>query len=223
MRITSQMLALTSRETGIPLAQGSLLDALNNQNNSSDLLEALNKNQNAKKASAMQRVFHELGNTSQHLSRQVSRLMETGEASLFGKAEDNKETGDILSGIKDMIEDYNKTLELLKEADGSLNNFYYRELKNAAAANAEQLKEAGIIQNKDGSLTVDEKILDNTDYDTLRELFGSESDFITKTDYISGRVSENAQANIASVSNQYNVKGVSYSDVLEANQYDFFG
>lgn len=223
MRITSQMLALTSRETGIPLTQGSLLDALNNQNTSSSLLEAFDKNQTAKKVSAMQKGFRELGNAAENLGQHASRLTETGEDSLFGKAEDSKETGDILSEIKDMLEDYNKTLELLKEADGSLNNFYYKELKKTATADAEQLKSVGITQNKDGSLTVDKKVLDKADYDTLKELFGNESDFIKKADYISGRVSENAWANAASVSNQYNAKGISYNDTFEANKYNFFG
>ena len=39
MRITTQILTNTSREAGIPLVQGGLLDALNKENTSVDLLE----------------------------------------------------------------------------------------------------------------------------------------------------------------------------------------
>lgn len=223
MRITTQILTNTSREAGIPLVQEGLLDALNKEDTSVDLLEELNKSNNAKSASALQELFHKLRNASDDLKKDASGLMETGEDSLFGKAEETKDTEKILAGVKDMIDSYNKTLKLLKEADGSLNSFYYKELKNAAAASEEQLKAVGITQNKDGSLSIDEKVLESTDYDTLKKVFGSESKFTQRTEYISDKVSENARANAESISNQYNAKGLSYSDYSEANKYNFFG
>ncbi len=223
MRITTQILTNTSREAGIPLVQGGLLDALNKQDTSVDLLEELNKSQDAKSASALQKVFRELWNTSDDLRKRASELLETGENSLFGKTEETKDTEKILSGVKDMIGSYNKTLELLKGADGSLNSFYYKELKSAAAANEEQLKSVGVTLNKDGSLSIDEKILGNADYDTLKKVFGSESKFVQRTEYISDKVSQNAKANAESISNQYNAKGISYSDYSGENKYNFFG
>ncbi|MCI8508530.1 MAG: hypothetical protein HFJ06_08230 [Lachnospiraceae bacterium] len=223
MRITTQILTNTSREAGIPLVQGGLLDALNKENTSVDLLEELNKSQDAKSASALQKVFRELRNASDDLRKRASELLETGENSLFGKAEETKDTEKILSGVKDMISSYNKTLELLKGADGSLNSFYYKELKSAAAANEEQLKSVGVTLNKDGSLSIDEKILGNADYDTLKKVFGDESKFVQRTEYISDKVSQNAKANEESIFNQYNAKGISYSDYSGENKYNFFG
>lgn len=223
MRITTQILTNTSREAGIPLVQGGLLDALNKQNTSVDLLEELNKSQDAKSASVLQKFFRELRNTSDELKKRASGLLETGEDSLFGKAEETKDTAKIIAGVKDMIGSYNKTLELLKETDGSLNSFYYKELKNAAAANEEQLKSAGVTLNKDGSLSIDEKVLGSADYDTLKKVFGSESKFVQRTEYISDKVSQNAKANAESISNQYNAKGISYSDYSGENKYNFFG
>jgi sugar-specific transcriptional regulator TrmB len=223
MRITTSMLAQTTRETGVPVAQGSLLDALNNQNTSCNLLDALNQNQNAKKAAVVQKEARELGNASESLQEAASKLAQTGEDSLFGKTEESKETTDIISEVKDMIESYNQTLELIKEADGSLSSFYYKELKEAAAGSAEQLKSVGITLNKDGSLAADEKALEKADYDTLKEVFGSESEFTKKAVYISSRISENAQTAAASVSSQYNAKGESFYDSFEMNKYNFFG
>lgn len=223
MRITTQILTNTSREAGIPLVQGGLLDALNKENTSVDLLEELNKSQDAKSASALQKVFRELRNASDDLRKRASELLETGENSLFGKAEETKDTEKILSGVKDMISSYNKTLELLKGADGSLNSFYYKELKSAAAANEEQLKSVGVTLNKDGSLSIDEKVLGNADYDTLKKVFGDESKFVQRAEYISDKVSQNAKANEESIFNQYNAKGISYSDYSGENKYNFFG
>ncbi|MCM1157543.1 MAG: hypothetical protein NC300_08220 [Bacteroidales bacterium] len=223
MRITTQMLAQTSRETGIPLAQGSLLDVLNKKNTKESLFDTYNKTQDAKKASAIRKEYQKLGSAAEDLGKSASRLTDTEEDALFTKAGENGETKDILSEVKDMLEAYNKTLELLKGADGSLNQYYYRELKNAATVNAEQLKTVGITRGKDGSMAVEEKVLENADYDTLKKVFGSDSDFVKKADYIGGRIAENAQAGVASISSQYNAKGMSYQDSTEANKYNFFG
>ena len=114
-------------------------------------------------------------------------------------------------------------MKLLKGADGSLNSFYYKELKSAAAANEEQLKSVGVTLNKDGSLSIDEKVLGNADYDTLKKVFGSDSKFVQRTEYISDKVSQNAKSNAESISNQYNAKGISYSDYSGENKYNFFG
>lgn len=223
MRITTSMLAQTSKETGIPILQGGLLNALNKSGNSTDLLESLNSKKNAEKVSAMQKSVQKLGTTADELTSSASKLTADGEDSLFGKAEEKKETKDILSEVKNLVEHYNKTLELLKEADGSLNSFYCKELKAAAAESAEQLKTVGITQNTDGSLAVDEKSLDSADYDSLKAAFGSGSEFATRTEYISSKVAENADAALKSVTNQYNAKGISYSDSFESNKYNFFG
>lgn len=223
MRMTSQILTRTSLETGIPIAQNGVLDAMNNQNTSVDLLEAMERNQNTEKLSKLREQYRELENAADGLARNTSRLLDDRENSLFGRAEEQKDTKDIVAEIKDMVEAYNETLELLQEADGSLNSFYCKELKNAVKDNADLLKAAGVTQSEDGSLKLDEKVLESADYDTLKKAFGSESDFTKKADYISGRVAENASANVASTSNQYNAKGYAYNSSFEASKYDYLG
>lgn len=220
MRITTQMLAAESRKSGIPLAQGTLLDALNKQDTSVNLADILNKNKSAKGTTALQENYMELQSAAAGLEKYASQLGSEKEDSLFGKESEIK---DIISNIQDMAEAYNQTLKLLQSAEGSLNSFYLKELKKTTADNAELLKSVGITQEKDGSLSVDKKVLENTDYDKLKETFGSESDFIKRTEYISGRVSENAAASVLSISNQYNAKGASCSDTFLANKYNFFG
>ncbi|MDE5863770.1 MAG: hypothetical protein K2K56_05585 [Lachnospiraceae bacterium] len=224
MRITTSMLAQTSRETGLPILQNSLLSVLNKQSSGSgDLLDALTSKQNAEKISALQKSTKELGGAADKLAAGASKLTETGEKSLFEKAKESGDTKELLLEIESMVEHYNKTLELLKKADSSLNSFYHRELKNAAEATAEQLRAVGVTQNKDGSLAVDKKALESADYDALKAAFGENSKFTTRTEFISSKVSDNADAVLNSVSNQYNAKGLSYSDSFEANKYNFFG
>lgn len=224
MRITTSMLAQTSRETGVPILQNSLLNVLNKQSSgSAGLLDALTSKQNAEKTSALQKSTKELGGAADKLAASAKKLTETGEGSLFGKAKESGDTKELISELGSLIEHYNKTLELLKEADSSLNSFYHKELKAAAEQTAEQLKAVGVTQNKDGSLAVDKKVLENADYDALKAAFGENSKFTTRTEYISSKAADNADTVLASISSQYNAKGISYSDSFEANKYNFFG
>lgn len=123
----------------------------------------------------------------------------------------NKSSSNLLSGIG------SKT-----NASHILNKNNYSKLEDAAECK-ETLKNIGITQAKDGSLSVDEKVLESADVDTLKKALGSESGFAPKVSFVSNRIKENAAANIASASNQYTAKGSAYTNSFEANKYNFFG
>lgn len=225
MRITTQMLAETSRKTGLPILQGSLLDVLNKKKgtSSNSLLDALNSTKDSQQLSSQQKGYEKLETAAGELALSASKLYAEGEDSLFAKAEESQDTTDIIKEIQTMVESYNKTLTLLKEAGGSLNNFYRQELKNAATENADLLNSVGITQNKDGSLAIDKKKLESADLETLKKVFNSDSDFSGLAAYIGIKSAENAAANASSIMNQYNAKGMSYNDYFESNKYNYFG
>lgn len=224
MRITTQMLAETSRKTGLPILQGSLLDVLSKKQgkSSNDLLDALTRTKETQKLSSQQKGYQELEDAASDLALSASKLYAEGEDSLFGKAEEEQSTEDIIKEIQTMVESYNKTLKLLKEAGGSLNDYYRQGLKNAAAGNADLLSSVGITQNKDGSLSIDKKKLEGADYETLKKVFNGDSDFAGVAAYIGIKVAENAEANAASITNQYNAKGTSYNNSFQSNKYNYF-
>lgn len=224
MRITTQMLAETSRKSGLPILQGSLLDVLNKKKGTStnSLMDALNRNKEAQ-FSDKQKGYKDLETAASELALSASKLFAEGEDSLFAKAEESQETGDIIKEIQAMVESYNKTLTLLKEAGGSLNSFYRQELKNAATENAELLSSVGITQNKDGSLVIDKKKLESADLEALKKVFNSDSDFAGLAAYIGIKSAENAAANASSITSQYNSKGMSYNDYFESNKYNYLG
>lgn len=224
MRITTQMLADTSRKSGLPVLQGSLLDVLNKKKGttSNSLMDALNRTKDTQ-LSTKQKGYEELETAAGELALSASKLYAEGEDSLFAKAEESQDTTDIIKEIQTMAESYNKTLKLLKEAGGSLNNFYRQELKNAATENADLLSSIGITQNKDGSLVIDKKKLESADLETLKKVFNSDSDFAGLAAYIGIKSAENAAANASSITNQYNSKGMSYNDYFESNKYNYLG
>lgn len=224
MRITTQMLAETSRKAGLPILQGSLLDVLNKKKgtSSNSLMDALNRTKETQ-FSSKQKGYEDLETAASELALSASKLYAEGEESLFAKAEESQDTADIIKEIQTMVESYNKTLSLLKEAGGSLNSFYRQELKNAATENAALLNSVGITQNKDGSLSIDKKKLESADLETLKKVFNSDSDFSGLAAYIGIKSAENAAANASSIMNQYNAKGMSYNDYFESNKYNYFG
>lgn len=58
--------------------------------------------------------------------------------------------------------------------------------------------------------------------ETLQGLFGKESDFVQKIEFLSTRISDNAEANVESLGNAYNAGGNLYS-AMSSSKYDFWG
>lgn len=227
MRITNQMLARTAAKSKIPLQQNSLLDIWrqSESGSSNSLLSALSRTSNSKFPiqSISKKENSKLEESAKRLSEYASKLNETGENSLFGKAEAEGNTEEIVSGVEEMVSAYNTTLEYLRTSDSTLNSFYLQELKSYASDQSEALKTVGITRNKDGSLKVDQEKLKAADIDSLKAAFGSGSGFTEKAGYVGGRAAENAAAMNASLLSGYDASGRSYFDSFEMNKYNFWG
>ena len=138
--------------------------------------------------------------------------MATDKNSIYDRAKESGSTKDIVSSAKKMVESYNATLKQLRETGDTLNEFYRQQLKDIPAGDKEALKSIGITQAKDGSLSIDEKVLQNGD-----------TGLASKISYVSGRISQNAASNVVSTSSQYTSNGSSLLSALETSKYDFWG
>ena len=229
MRITTQMLNETSRRTGIPVNQTSLLDIINNEDSALDPLSGSKKKSNnifgmASPVDRMQKdSYKKLEKSADSLKECAAKLGEVGADSLFQKAEKDQSTEALTSEIQKMVDAYNDTMEQLKKSGGAMNGFYKEELASLVDGNADALKAVGITKNKDGSLKVDSKTLKEADLDSLRKAVGDGSDFTQKVSYISSRVSANASAYAESLSSQYNASGSLYSGMPGTNHYNLWG
>ena len=229
MRITTQMLAETARKSGIPINQTTLLDVINSEDSSGNLLSGVKKNSKdvygtSAAANRFQKdSYRKLEKSADSLKDCASKLSDVSGDSLFQKAEEKQDTKELTSEIEKMVDAYNQTLEQLKKSGGAMNEFYREELKNLAGSNAEPLKAVGITQSKDGSLKVDSKVLEKADLASLKQAVGSASDFTKKVGYVSGRVSANASANADSLSSRYNAGGSSFFGLPGMNHFDFLG
>ncbi|MDE5746990.1 MAG: hypothetical protein K2I21_05375, partial [Acetatifactor sp.] len=183
------------------------------------MLNALNKSRTTDAVSKTK--YEKLEKAADQLSKAASVFMATGEDSLFSKARESEDSQDIYNAVEDFVGKYNSTLSTLKNASGSLNDYYSQMLKSTVSDNKEALESIGITVAKDGSLSVDKDKMKGTDIDTLEKVLGNTTGITKKVAYVSGRVSDNAQTNQNSLSSQYSSTGSLYSSL--ASKYNLYG
>lgn len=116
-----------------------------------------------------------------------------------------------------------RNVKTAQETGDTLNEFYRQQLKDIPAGDKEALKSIGITQAKDGSLSIDEKVLQSADADTLKKVLDGDTGLASKISFVSGRISQNAASNVVSTSSQYTSNGSSLLSALETSKYDFWG
>lgn len=223
MRITNQMLTNSAAKSGISLQRASLLDVLNSKS-SSALFGGVGNNTNKGVSDILKKNnYSKLEDTSENLNKYASKLANTDKNSIYDKAKESGDLKELLSDVGKMVEEYNATMSQLKKTGGTMDEFYRRQLIEIPAGCKDALKSIGITQAKDGSLSIDEKILQNADADTLKRALGSETKFASKLSLVSNRINQNASANVTSAFSRYTSNGSSYMNSFEVNKYNFFG
>lgn len=226
MRITNNMIINRSSKKGIhnTYQRTALLSLLQKNSSSTDIFGRIGQTSSKNNASAllMKNTYTKLEDSSEKLSKYASSLLETEKDSIYDKAEESGSTISIVSTVSKLVEEYNSTINQLNKAGGSMNEFYRQQLKAIPSSCKDVLKAIGITQQKDGSLSIDEKTLKSADTATLKKALGNDTGFASKIDFISGRVNKNAAANAASASSQYNSRGSSYSGYYGSSKYNFW-
>lgn len=226
MRITNNMIINRSSKKGIhnTYQRTALLSLLQKNSSSTDIFRRIGQTSSKNNASAllMKNTYTKLEDSSEKLSKYASSLLETEKDSIYDKAEESGSTSSIVSNVSKLVEEYNSTINQLNKAGGSMNEFYRQQLKAIPSSCKDVLKAIGITQQKDGSLSIDEKTLKSADTATLKKALGNDTGFASKIDFISGRVNKNAAANAASASSQYNSRGSSYSGYYGSSKYNFW-
>lgn len=222
MRITTQMLNETAKRTGIPVSQTNLLSYINKENGSggNTLLDALNKNKNSKVSSAAAANYKKLEKSADSLKEQAEKLSETGEESFLEKIKADGNSGEACKVVESYVEQYNSTLSSLGKSGGALNQYYSKMLQEAVDENSETLEKIGITVGKDGKLSIDEQKLKAASIDDIQSVFTGSDGLAARTAFIADRISSNAQANMESVSSQYDITGNLQSQL--ASRYDFW-
>lgn len=159
------------------------------------------------------------------LQTHATKLLATGDDSLFGKASqstaentDNstKQTADsstvseselsqnkdnLLKEINSFVGDYNTMVTKMSTTGGISNNLYLKQIKNFATQNQAAFKEIGITQKSNGTLSVNQKTMKAADTEDLQKVFGAKDSFAAKVSTKSETVESNAKTTLASLKN----------------------
>ena len=149
-------------------------------------------------------------------------MLKDGENSLFEQAKTSDDNQKVYDSIEKLFGSYNSTLKELRNTSNTMNDFYRQMLLEAPDEVKESLSGVGITFAKDGTARVDMEKVKAVDLETLQGLFGKESDFVQKIEFLSTRISDNAEANVESLGNAYNAGGNLYS-AMSSSKYDFLG
>lgn len=221
MRITNNMLNESARKAGLPLNSTSILNYINEDTKNSSLLSALKKNTSAVDTENKKK-YEKLGKEADKLTSSSAALKKNGAENLFKQAKESGDRQKIYDGIANLFEDYNSILKALKNTSGTLNDFYRKMLSEASKEEKESLASIGITFEEDGTADVDMDKLKEADLETLEGMFGSRSDIVSRMNFISARISDNAKANVDSLGNTYNAGGNLNSESTES-KYNFWG
>ena len=220
MRVTTQMLNDSARRAGLPIRDTSLLDYINKDESSKGLLGTSNSKLNAvdsMKKKTYENIEKEAGDLS---DKAIQFLNEADD--LFAEAKETGDTSEIVSRIMDMVDSYNKTIDILSKETDTLTRFYYQSLKDAFFNNEAALKELGITVDKSGKVNIDKDKLKAADPEALESVFGTKGNLSAKLYLIAGKVAANASAGLSSINNQYGSDGY-LNPSQYSNRYDFWG
>lgn len=174
MRVTTSMLRYTNQTRNINSAAAA-------RRNTSKRVSGFN--QSSLRSSSLldinkaSKVYKQTKNAAAGLREHTEELFGAGKDSLLSKAEESGDTSKAVKEIKGFVEDYNSMVNGMKQTGGSVNSIYLKQLSAFAKASEDSLKAIGITQNKDGTLSVNEKELNAADVSKLKEAFGSTSSF----------------------------------------------
>lgn len=222
MRITTQMLNESARKAGLPINNTSLLNYIKNDGTGNTLLDALNKKKETAATAAQKSDYEKLDKEADQLTQEAEVLLKDGENSLFEQAKTSGDNQKVYDSIERLFASYNSTLKELRNTSNTMNDFYRQMLLEASDEVKGSLSGVGITFAKDGTARVGMEKVKAADLETLQGLFGKESDFVQKIEFLSTRISDNAEANVESLGNAYNAGGNLYS-AMSSSKYDFWG
>lgn len=222
MRITTQMLNEATQKSGLQVQRRTLLDYVNNKNAGNSLFQALSASRTNSSNASKLSTYEKLESSADKLLQQVTSFIADDEESIFDKIEkdgkeEDKET--LYDSIDSMIESYNAIMNSLKTSTGTLDSYYRKMMKEVAAENEEALADIGISVERDGSMSLNMDKLKACDIATVKDVLGESGTFSTKIGLLAAHISDNAEANVESLSSQYNSLGSTYS--ASSSKYNF--
>lgn len=125
---------------------------------------------------------------------------------------------EIISGVKDLVDQYNVIYHNLEELGGSVNITFLSNLKQLMRSNEDELKKVGVSLNKDGTLSATAKTLESIDLNSLKDIFCKSNGIMDKLIDKSEDIESNAASTILVMNRMYGTQ-TSYNKYGTSNAY----
>lgn len=111
-----------------------------------------------------------------------------------GKKAQENDKENLIKNIKDFVTEFNEVYNNLYDIGGAANLAFKKTLDSVVSTNKKALEGIGITVSKSGELSIDEKTLEGTDFEKIKEVFAKEGGF---SDKVCGKMEtiENAASN----------------------------
>lgn len=215
MRITSGMTGAASLEAGMSLTGNSLVNYLNG-GDSDSLVNSLGESHHSTANALSKGKYEKMREAAENLEQQAEKMKATDGKSLYDQARESGDLTEVQGEAKKLVSAYNTMLDKLRTDMTTMGRFYQQSLKEAAAENKDALKSIGISLDKNGRMNIDQEKFKSADADKLESIFGADGTLSAKLNLIAGKVTESAEANLKSVSSQYNAAGNSVDTLLRS-------
>lgn len=122
-------------------------------------------------------VSSEIQKAAAAVGENCKNLTATGTGSLLEQALSSKDTKSAVKEVNSFVENYNAMVEKLKESKDSMDQIYAKQLKADGEKYKEQLASIGIAMKEDGTLAVDQKILEGASAEEIKKALGGSDTF----------------------------------------------
>lgn len=99
----------------------------------------------------------------------------------FDLEDDTDDGSDIYASVSAFLKTYNNALDSSSSSGNYSLQRYAKQLKNLAKEYADELKDIGITVKSDGTLEKNENLLKAADVSDIRDLFGENAEFATRS------------------------------------------
>lgn len=206
MRITTDMMSDKTVQAGIQMGGNSLVNYLNGDESDS-LAKSLGNSSHSTLKTLSKGKYEQLKEAAEKLWQQSAKLNEKGSDSIYEKARKADDPSEVYGEVEKLVSSYNSMLDKLRTDMTTMGRFYQQSLKEAVDENKGLLSGVGISLDKNGRMILDKDKLKTVDVDRIESIFGADGVLSSKLNLIAEKAADNAQANLKSISNQYNASG----------------
>ncbi|MDE5824178.1 MAG: hypothetical protein K2H91_05780, partial [Lachnospiraceae bacterium] len=128
--------------------------------------------------------YEQVEKSANSIQANVKNMLKLGKSTYTedetGKKAQENDKNNLIKYIKNFVSDYNDVYNDLGDLGGAANTAFKKNLDSILSTNKTALKEIGIAISNSGELTIDEKTLENADFDKVKALFAKEGGFADK-------------------------------------------